>query len=548
MTERPPDAGDESAGAGEEIPGPGSHHEPAARHEGSGPYHGDAGAQSERQTDGGREVVGAPIRQVQQVLVWPESLIVGVSTWLVGLFLTVIPLWWFDFSSDLGEGTLDIAAWVYIEGVGGTVGEEVLFVTGTSTYGTLDSNAFGLGPAIHALVPALVLCLGGYVLAGRHLKAGRARRPLETILAGGSLTIWFTLAMVLAAVLTSGDAFSVNLGETLVTTLLYAGVFSAVGAAVRSRARLTSALALLAGVGAFFVGLLAWLLVEDPFDGLLGVDGFSDLEGTLGYTRFLERFVAEHGTGASEILPTWFVVVVPLLFGGVLAYAYERRDPVLGFGEGARLAVTYAALVSFITIGHIAAQARELEQTEEAWPETAVDTVNLLIAVAPRSILLGGIVYPVVFAALGGGVGAAVSDAVRSRNERGQQRQARRREPQAGGSPAGQHRQEPETQSSREPQHQSEEGSPYQPEQSTSRADQQPVGVSGQTDEGGSDEQYLGALDEQSAGEPEQQPAEPNENEGGPEADSGEAEPSGEVLSPGEIIGDELDEDDTEDS
>ena len=524
MTERPPDAGDERTGAGADTPGPGKHHESAARRGGSGSYRGDADARPEHRTDGGRDDgVGARVRQVQQVLVWPESLIIGVSTWLVGLFLTVIPLWWFDFSGDLGEGTLDIGIWVYVEGVGGTIGNEVLFVTEGKTYGTFESNFFGLGPAIHALVPVLVLCIGGYVLAGRHLKAGRARRPLETILAGGSLTVWFTLATVLAAVLASGDEFSVNLGETLVTTLLYAGVFTAVGAAVRSRARLTSAGGLLAGIGAVLAGLVAWLLVEDPFGDAPGVEGFSDLEGTLGYTRFLRRFVAEHGTGASEILPAWFVVVVPLLFGGVLAYAYERRDPILGFGEGARLGVTYAMFVFFAVVGHIAAQAREFEQTHEAWPEEAVETVNLLIAFAPRSILLGGIVYPVVFAALGGALGAAVSDVVQRRNER-DRRQARRQESQPSGSPAGQHQQGRETQSTPESQYQSEQQSPVRSEGSSSQSPEE--------------SSYR-------AGQPE--PAE-TANESGPGTDDGETEQSGETLSPGEIIGDELEDEDTEES
>jgi len=604
MTEQPPDSGTESPEPRAEALSPEQHRESGATEQGSSPHRKAAGVRPERRTDGGHgKGVGGRIEQVTEVVVWPESLIIGVSTWLVGLFLTAIPLWWFDFSDDVDGGTLDLAIWVYVEGVGGTVGDEVLSVTGGATYGTFESNAFGVGPAVHALVPVVVLCLGGYLLAGRHLKAGRARRPLETVLAGGSLAIWFTLTMVLAAVLTS-DGFSVNLGETLVTTLLYTGVFASVGAAVRSRARLTSAWALLAGIGAFLVGLLAWILVESPFDDIPGVDGFSDLEGTLGYTGFLRRFVAEHGTEANEILPTWFVVVVPLLFGGVLAYAYERRDPVLGFGEGARLAVTYAVLVSFVAVGHIAAQAREFEQTEDAWPETAVDTVNLLIAIAPQSILLGGVVYPVVFAALGGAVGAAVSGAVEGRAERDRQQQTRRREPQASESRAGQHQQGHETQSDRRPASQSERRPssqptrepPHQPEEPTGATDQQPAGAAGQetpnegtpdqqpvgasdqepADESASGEQHSGWFDEQPANEdgqeyiepdtetdePEQptepdqpadepeQPAESDQqaDELGEEADDEEPGPSGDTLSPGEIIGDELDEDDTEDS
>ena len=517
------------------------------------------------------------IERFRQVVVWPESVIIGVSTWLVGFLLTVIPLWWFDFGSDLNVSTVDLGVWVYVESVGGSVGiggdadGEVLVAT-ESAYTTLSSNAFGLGPAVHTLLPALVLVIAGYLLAGRHIKAGTTGRPLEVILAGGSLAVWFTLTLFVAAVVTSGDVFSVDLGETLVTTLLYTAVFASIGATVRSRTGLTSAWGLLAGIGAFAVGLVFWYLLEDPFGEFPGVDGFSDLDGVFGYTQFLLSFVREHGVEAGEIVPTWFVVVVPLVFGAVLAYVYERSDPVVGFGEGARLGAAYAALVFVVVVGQIGAQARELEQTFDAWPEAEVETVNLFVASAPREIFLGGIVYPVVFAAVGGAVGALVyglQNADRSVRQSTQERppagEPRPHEPPAGGyqqpgqqPPDQQHQSNPQPgQQPPDQQYQSNpqpgQQPPDQQYQSNPQPGQQPPDQQHQSNpqpgQQPPDQQYQSDPQpgQQPPGQFDQQSPEPDgPTDPGPEGPDEDTNASGEELSPGDIVGDSVDGDDAD--
>jgi hypothetical protein len=549
-----------------------------------------SGGQTRRGRSGGSNDGGpaARIERFGEMVVWPESIIVGVSTWLIGLFLTVIPLWWFDFSSDLNQSTLDLAIWVYVESVGGTINDGVLAVTG-GAYGTLDSNAFGLGPVVHMVIPVLVLLVAGHVLAGRHINAGATKRPLESVLAGGSLAIWFTLTLFIAAIITSSDAFSVNTGEALVTTFLYTGVFASIGAAIRSRTGLTSAWGLLAGIGTFVVGFVLWYLLEDPFGDYAGVDGFSDLDGVLGYTRVLTDFVAEHGVEANEIVPAWFVVVVPLAVGAVLAYVYERRDPVAGLGEGARLGATYAVLVFLAVVGQIGAQAREFEQTFDAWPETAVNSVNILIANAPREIFLGGIVYPAVFAALGGAIGAFVygTQYPEERSQRSpQERQQQPREPRADDSPAGQYQtgqqspdqqyqtgqqspnqsgsrvesgQQPPEQPSREPPdspgqqppEQSGREPPDSPGQQPPDTGQQPSEQPGRqpSDSPGQQPPDTGQQPPDPADQQPQQPSEGDESAGQePEETGGESDASGEELSPGDIVGDEIGEDDSEDN
>jgi len=521
------------------------------------------------QTDG---VVGAIRERIQQfstVIIWPESLIAGISAWLVGFLLTALPLWWFDFGEETGESVLDLSIWVYVESVGGTISGETLAVTG-GTYGTLESNAFGLGAVLHGFVPMVVLIIAGYILAGRHIRAGTTGRPLQSVLAGGSLAVWFTLTLFITAVVSSSGELSVNLLETLVVTLLYAGVLASIGAAIRSRTGLTSAWGLLAGIGAFVVGLLAWRFIDNPFENRPGVDGITDLEGLLEYTRLLTGFVSEHGVGADEILPTWFAAVVPLLFGGVLALAYRRRDPVVGFGEGARLGTTYALVVFVAVVANIGAQAQEYEEQGGGWSDGQIEFANQLISLAPRNILFAGIVYPVVFAAIGGAIGATAYDLWQSSNEESRQQTGRsQRDPV--GSATGGYRQNQGRQASQQYQQTPDRSGQRPPEgagdeyraggQSPGRTDNQyrsgqrspgrtdDRSQSGQQPSGRVDDQYRsGQGRAEGAGDRYQSDrgrADPNESvDGAGRGERRRAEPdtSGEELSPGDIVGDELDE------
>ncbi len=539
---------------------------------GAGPPGRETAQRQGNQTGGVTDAISERIRQFNTVIVWPESLIAGIGAWLVGFLLTAVPLWWFDFGDGTDESILDISIWVYIESVGGSINGDTLAVTigGVSSlasptpatdgiaYGTLESNAFGLGAVLHGFVPMLVLIIAGYILAGRQIKAGTTERPLQSVLAGGSLAVWFTLTLFLAAVVSSSGEFSVNLLETLVVTLLYTGVLASIGATIRSRTGLTSVWGLLAGIGAFAVGLLAWRFIDNPFENRPSVDGITDLEGLLEYTRLLTGFVSEHGVGADEILPTWFAAVVPLLFGGLLALAYRRRDPVVGFGEGARLGTTYALVVFVAVVANIGAQAQEYEEQGGGWSDGQIEFVNQLIASAPRDILFAGIVYPVVFAAIGGAIGATAYDLWQSSNEESRQQTGQpRREP--AGSAAGGYRQEQGRQASQQYQQSTGPG-----QQTPDRSEQRPPEGAGdgyragEQSSGRTDNQYRSG--QQTSGRAEGSSDRYQSDRG--RADRGRSvddtdrsegrettsDTSGEELSPGDILGDELDEDDTGDS
>ncbi len=365
--------------------------------------------------------VAAYIRWAREIVVWPESIIAGVAVWLLGFILTYLPVTFLDVG---GGQQLDFAILVYYESVGGVLFDGVTQVDllGTTLgYQTaLDSNAFGVGPALHMLVPALVLLVGGYALAGRHIKQGTTRRPLESILAGMSLTIWFALVLFLAVAVADTDT-SPDLVVLLPVTLLYAGVFTAIGATVRSRARLVSGWGMLGGVGAFLAGLPLFLL-GDPFDGSSLASSFSisgppsdradasslsDVDGAKGWADFLAEFVGEHGLEVSTVIPSWFAALVPLLFGAILAYGYRRDSPAVGLGEGARLATGYVIPVLLVVVAQAGLTAQEFEdQFPDGWSPEAIESMNYLLGTSVRGILLAGIVYPVLFAAIGGAVGA----------------------------------------------------------------------------------------------------------------------------------------------
>ena len=411
------------------------------------------GREQQPQTGG----VAAYLRWVRGVVVWPESIIAGVAVWLLGFILTYLPV---ELLGVGGDQQLDFAILVYYESVGGVLFDGVSQVDQLGTtlgyQAALDSNAFGVGPALHALVPALVLLVGGYVLAGRHIKQGTTERPLESILAGMSLTIWFALVLFLAVAVADTDSLAVAVADTdsspdlvvlLPVTLLYAGVFSAIGAAIRSRARLVSGWGLLGGIGAFLVGLPLFLL-GSPFDGSSRASSFSsdgppsdrsnvgnlsDVDGVRGWVDFLAEFVGEHGLEVSTVIPAWFAALVPLLFGAILAYGYRQDSPAAGLGEGARLATGYIMPVLLVVVAQVGLTAQELEdQFPDGWSSEAIDSMNYLLGASVRSILLAGIVYPALFAAIGGAVGAVAYQARQTASQPNQS--PRQQEQPAGGS------------------------------------------------------------------------------------------------------------------
>jgi hypothetical protein len=366
-----------------------------------------------------RESAGADgeshVTRYRERVQWPDPVVAGVGTWLAGVVLTAVPLWAFGLAEDLAIDRLELAVLVLVEGVGGTVNQGELAAT-LSAYGGLDTNLFGAGPAVSMLVPAAVLVTGGYGLADRHIETGATTRPLDGVLAGGSLAPWFTVVLVLSALVTRATVegtVSVDVSTLAVVGLLYAGVFASAGGAIRARAQFTSSRALLAGIGAVVTGTLLWLVAERPLAGRSAGDR-AELGEPSESLRLLRSFVAEHGVQEGEILPAWFVVLALFGAGATLAYAAGRRDPALGAGEGARLGVPYGLLVCLVVVGHVVAVAVE-SYRESGWTAGEIQQVTELSAATPRIVLLAGVVYPVAFAAVGGAVGALLYGATRHR-------------------------------------------------------------------------------------------------------------------------------------
>lgn len=575
------------------------------------------GQSPEQRTD-----AASRLSRLRRAVIWPESIIAGVTVWFVGFLLTYLPLRLLDVG---GDKQLDFTILVYYESVGGSVFEAVDSVVGLATTGgyqaALDSNAFGTGPAVQMLLPALVLLVGGYVLAGRHISAGATGRPLETILAGASLAVWFTVVLFLAVAVADEDAATqavtgvaapdglgpvfaqlfgnpaVNLVGLFLMTLLYAGVFATVGATIRSQARLASGWGLLAGFGAFLLGLLPWFLLGNPFDRVTDANSLSDLDGLKEQADLLAGFVGEHGLGVSTMTPAWFVVLVPLLVGAVLAYGYEERDPVVGAGTAAKLGVGYVIPVFLVVVAQAGLTAQEFEDQAGSgqWSDANVEAMNYLLGTVTRGVLLAGIVYPVVFAAIGGAVGTVAYRAQQATDNRRRQQQYRQSQaPQTGQEtdeqantpherqPAGETEQQPAAagsyqqgrtqhgdqqsdsyQAESNPQADDQQSGSYQEESRTTSAggdprrapnpeesvDEQPAAGSADTSDSGSDDEPAtrpagGPSGDATGDSAEGSSADREATDDGADDDDADTE----ALSPSDILGDEVDESNEDDS
>lgn len=374
------------------------------------------------------------IRHFRDMVEWWETLGAGLAVWVVGFVLAYIPVWWFELGDRFPESTHDIAVFIFFEGIGGDLvdnGGETQYgleLSTTALYSTLGSDAFGAGVAYHFLVPAVILMIAGYLLARRHIMRGDTNNALDAVIAGSSLSIPFALVFFLVIGLLADDDVAIDMGEVLLFGFLYALVFSAIGATIRSRAKVTSVYGIFGGIAAFLVGLLVWIFLDDPIgDGITvqsiadtvefggsSIDHVSDLEGMFEHFYFFHEYLGAHGGTAGDVMPEWVMIVIPLLGGAGLAYKYEETDPLRGMGEGAKLASGYVIAVTLVTVAYIATEVRELERAFDQWPREPTNTIELvsaLIGSSPRTILLAGIFYPALFASIGGILGVVAYSA-----------------------------------------------------------------------------------------------------------------------------------------
>ena len=382
-----------------------------------------------------------------QMIDWRWSVGAGVVTWIAGFIFTYLPLWLLEVGDGFDSATRELAVWVYSEGIGvglaengpefssltvessgSLTAESSGFLTSALYSSGLETDAFSVGVVYHMFLPALLLIIAGYLLTGHHINQGRTNDAVESVAAGISMSVP-VLVLFFLSVLIVGDppGGSSNLGEVLFVAVLFPVVFTAIGSTIRSRGGLTSPWGLVGGFGTFFVGFVLWHFLENPMDdgltvqsiaaktgestGLTGVESFRTLfedGGLFEIFWYIGGFVGDHGTGFANATPVWVVAVLPLLVGAVLSYTYEVSDPVAGLGEGARLASGYFIAVLLIAVAVVLTEVQELESLDGDWPTQATTEVGALVGSVPRAILLAGIVYPFLFAAVGGAGGALV--------------------------------------------------------------------------------------------------------------------------------------------
>jgi hypothetical protein len=331
---------------------------------------------------------------------------VGVGGWFISLSLTYALLSVFGPTSDIGN-VFEHAVWIVVEGIGvglKTPLSESLLTT--DTYLLVDSNIVVPQIILHFLLPAVTLMFGGYLLASRH----SSQDAPSTIVGGASAAIWFTMAMVLSIPLVGGDGVSIEYLELIIIGGLYAGVFATIGATVKSTVPLRSLSATGLGIATFISSFAFWYLLSDPFENYAGVSGFGDF--TTGFQRFafLNQFIETHTAGAGEMLPGWYVVLVPMLVSSVWVYHSNTSSMLKGAGNSSRLALGYVipTIVLLVGLGVTAVQSFESQSSGSGWSDALIREATIILGEIPRIAIMAGVVYPVIFAAVGGVIGASV--------------------------------------------------------------------------------------------------------------------------------------------
>ena len=590
------------------------------------------------QQHGGGQARGGNVSRFErfgQMIDWRWSVGAGVVTWIAGFIFTYLPLWLLEVGDGFDSATRELAVWVYSEGIGvglaengpefssltvessgSLTAESSGFLTSALYSSGLETDAFSVGVVYHMFLPALLLIIAGYLLTGHHINQGRTNDAVESVAAGISMSVP-VLVLFFLSVLIVGDppGGSSNLGEVLFVAVLFPVVFTAIGSTIRSRGGLTSPWGLVGGFGTFFVGFVLWHFLENPMDdgltvqsiaaktgestGLTGVESFRTLfedGGLFEIFWYIGGFVGDHGTGFANATPVWVVAVLPLLVGAVLSYTYEVSDPVAGLGEGARLASGYFIAVLLIAVAVVLTEVQELESLDGDWPTQATTEVGALVGSVPRAILLAGIVYPFLFAAVGGAGGALVykarhhgfgqtsqdsTPASQQPPQQGQQGQPGYQQGQQGqqppqeGQPGHQNDQPPQGQQAP---HEGEPGRPGEPneefqqggtedefqqggtedefQQGGTEDEFQQGGTEDEFQQGGTDDEFQQGEteDESQHGQPDTEQADEAAAEGSDDVTTGEDtaaedEESADELSPGDILGadeETADDEDTE--
>ena len=353
---------------------------------------------------------------------WRQSAIAGVAAWVIGLLLTVAVVV-VSSVGDIGhlrdESTLDLSVWLYYESIGGAFELDRPLVAsqgselgsfGLYQYELLDSNVWGTAVFVHYLIPAVVVTIAGYVLAGRYARGeidGTATpTPVQVVVGGASLTAGFAAATILAMLVVGGE-MSYGVGQLLFVSVLYPLVFASFGAGIRSRVRTVIApWGLVGGIAAASLGAALWYAVDDPLEPF----SFSDLEGLTEHLGFLYDYLSHaHAFGYENTLPEWYVVLALTAIGAAIVYRSGTTDWLVGLGRGARLGVGYVIVTSVVAFGFFGSSMNELLDNSGLDRGELIDIANATFgASAPRVIVLAGILWAVVFGAVGGAIGAKI--------------------------------------------------------------------------------------------------------------------------------------------
>lgn len=373
---------------------------------------------------------------------WKRAAIYGGGAWLVGYVLSYVIVAISGASRD-GSNTTDVATWIYVEAMGGLYEISIPLGSGNTTatlltYGTMDSNVWGAGVFLHYVVPAVVLIVAGYALAGEYVDEARFSTPgerFEAWVGGVSLALVFGALTFLAAYVMSPSGATPDALRLLIAAVVYPAVFAGIGAARQVGIGIVSLRSAGAGLLGFLGTVLLWNFVEDP----IGAAGLGDLSGADEFLPYLgnlfvdlgvaitpgqQNYLFEYSPGGTSTDPgvvgpggiALVLLLGPAIVAGVFVYRDSITDPIRGLGSGARTVAGYLLGVALLTIAVLGQRMNFLYNelygtgSEEAVREELIHDANVMFgAILPQVLLVAGVLLAVVAAGVGGAVAAKIA-------------------------------------------------------------------------------------------------------------------------------------------
>ena len=342
---------------------------------------------------------------------WKQAGVFGAGAWIGGLVLSYVLVTVSGLMDEAftTESTFDVAVWAFYDSLQGVFEDDLSILT--VGYEQIDTRFWVAGIFVHYVLPAILLIVAGYILAGRY-RSGAVEGPPRTdssdvLVGGASLGVVFGALTVVAMTLFADDPFTVDFLHLVVVGFAYPVVFAGIGASMHTSIRgVFSGMGFLGGIAAFVLGFGLWYVIDDA-------EEFADPDGLSENLMFAWSYYFEtHAFEYDQFIPEWYVVLALAAVGAGLVYRADITDRLAGARRGARIGTGYALVAAIVAI---VASVVTIEEAVDAgaddW-DILYDSANAILSAIPPTIV-AAIVWAGVFGAVGGAIGAAIVESQR---------------------------------------------------------------------------------------------------------------------------------------